>query len=148
MTVLWWQWLVFGLVLMLAELLSPGGFYIIFFGIAAVIVGLIVGLGVTTDTTAEIGMFVVLAVLSLAVFRGRLLKWFQADPQRPPVDQLVGEVGVANEDLSPGQVGRVELRGAAWSARNDSADVLARGVRVKVTRVDGLTLHVKPEGAH
>lgn len=148
MTVLWWQWLVFGLVLMLAELLTPGGFYIIFFGIAAVIVGLIVGLGATTDTTMEIGMFVVLAVLSLMVFRGRFLQWFQADPQRPPVDQLVGEVGVANEDLPPGQVGRVELRGAAWSARNDSTDVVARGVRVKVTRVDGLTLHVKPEGAH
>jgi membrane protein implicated in regulation of membrane protease activity len=148
MNVLWWQWLVFGLVLMLAELVSPGGFYIIFFGVAAFIVGLIVGLGVTTETTTQLGMFVVLAVLSLAVFRGRLLKWFQADPQRPPVDQLVGEVGVADEDLSPGQVGRVELRGTAWSARNDSADVLARGVRVKVTRVDGLTLHVKPEGAH
>jgi membrane protein implicated in regulation of membrane protease activity len=148
MTVLWWQWLIFGLVLMLAELLLPGGFYFIFFGVAAVVVGLVVGLGATTDTTTEIALFVVMAVLSLVVFRGRLLKWFQADPQQPPVDQLIGEVGVANEDLSPGQVGRVELRGTAWSARNDSATVLARGVRVRVTRVDGLTLHVKPEGAH
>ena len=148
MTILWWQWLIFGLVLLLAELLSPGGFYIIFFGIGALVVGLLVGLGATTNTATEIAIFVVVAVLSLVIFRGRLLKWFQADPQRPPVDQLVGEIGVADEDLSPGQVGRIELRGTAWSARNDSPAVVTRGVRVRVTRVEGLTLHVKPEGAH
>src|SRR4029078_2204269 len=41
MTLLWWQWLLFGLVLMVAELATPGGFYLLFFGVAAVIVGLL-----------------------------------------------------------------------------------------------------------
>ena len=118
-----------------------------FFGVAAIVVGLLEGLGVMSDTTAQLAVFVVVAVLSLVLFRSRLLKWFQADPQKPPVDQLVGEVGVANEDLSPGQVGRVELRGTHWSARNESGSVVPRGVRVRVTAVDGLTLSVTPEGA-
>ena len=39
MDILWWHWLVLGLLLVLAELAASGGFYIIFFGIAALIVG-------------------------------------------------------------------------------------------------------------
>jgi len=141
--------LLFGLVLMGAELATPGGFYILFFGIAAVVVGLLEGLGVMSDNTAaQLAVFGIVAVLSLVVFRSRLLKWFQADPQQPPVDQLVGEIGVANEDLSPGQVGRIELRGTTWSAKNESGSVVVRGVRVRVQAVDGLTLRVIPEGAH
>jgi membrane protein implicated in regulation of membrane protease activity len=147
LNILWWQWLLFGLVLMAAELASPGGFYIIFFGIAAVAVGLLDGAGMAGGTTTQIALFAVLAVMTLVVFRSRLLRWFQADPQRPAVDQLVGEVGVAGEDLPPGQVGRVELRGTAWSARNGSTVIVARGGRVRVTGVEGLTLDVEPEGA-
>ena len=100
MTVLWWQWLVFGLVLMLAELLSPGGFYIIFFGIAAVVVGLLVGLGLTTDTATEIAMFVVLAVLSgliavlvtFAAFCFIAAIWRELSPGAPPPEPDVRQL--------------------------------------------------------
>jgi membrane protein implicated in regulation of membrane protease activity len=60
---------------------------------------------------------------------------------------IVGEVGTAAEDLLPGKVGRVELRGAAWSGRNITNATLARGARCRVIRVDGLTVDVEPEGA-
>ena len=70
----------------------------------------------------------------------------QHDPQAPPVDSLVGEIGVANEDLLPGAIGKIELRGAAWSARNRSAAAVPRGSRCRVVRVDGLTLMIEPEG--
>lgn len=69
------------------------------------------------------------------------------EPQSPAVDALVGEVGVASEDLAPGKIGRVELRGTPWSARNMTSAVLARGARCRVVRVDGLTVEVEPEGA-
>ena len=39
MTILWWHWLVVGLLLMVGELATPGGFYIIFFGVGAVLTG-------------------------------------------------------------------------------------------------------------
>ena len=38
----WWIWILFGLLLLLVELVTPGGFYILFFGIGAVIVGILV----------------------------------------------------------------------------------------------------------
>jgi inner membrane protein len=133
--------------LVLAELAASGGFYIIFFGIAALAVGALAAFDVAGPVWVQLLLFSGISVLSLVVFRERLLRAFQIDPQAPAVDQLAGEVAVAMEDLAPGGVGRVELRGSAWSARNSSSAVIVRGSRSRVIRVEGLMLYVEPEGA-
>lgn len=147
MEILWWHWLVLGLVLVVSEMATPGGFYIIFFGIGALTVGVLAGFELAGPVWTQLLLFSFLSIISIVLFRGRLLRKFQTETQAPTPDQLVGEVAVAAEDLAPGAMGRVELRGAAWSARNDATIVVARGVRCRVTRVDGLMLHVVPEGA-
>jgi len=146
MEIEWWHWLVLGLLLVLAELVSAGGFYVIFFGVAALVVGVLAGAGVAGPLWIQLLLFSVLSVATLLLFRGRLLEWMQPDPQRPEVDSLIGEIGLASEDLAPGVVGRVEVRGSTWSARNTATGAVVRGTRVRVVRVDGLTLHVEPEG--
>ena len=45
MTILWWHWVVFGLIVAAGELVAPGGFYIIFIGVAAIVVGLLASVG-------------------------------------------------------------------------------------------------------
>lgn len=147
MTLLWWHWLVLGLLLVVAEMAASGGFYIVFFGIGAIVVGLLASFDLAGPIWMQLLLFSAISVGSLLIFRRRLLKWLQVDPQAPPVDMIVGEVGVAAEDLLPGKVGRVELRGAAWSGRNITNVTLARGARCRVIRVDGLTVDVEPEGA-
>jgi len=147
MELLWWHWLVLGLLLVVAEMAASGGFYIIFFGIGAIVVGLLASFDLAGPLWMQLLLFSVISVASLMIFRRRLLKWLQANPQSPPVDMIVGEIGVATEDLPPGQVGRVELRGTAWSARNITNTMLARGARCRVIRIDGLTIEVEPEGA-
>lgn len=147
MDILWWHWFVFGLFLVLIELAAAGGFYVIFFGCAAILVGLLASVGAAGSVGVQILLFSVLSVVSLALFRSRLVHRFQREPQAPPVDQLVGEVGLVLEDLVPGAVGRVELRGTGWSARTSAGSTLVRGTRCRVTGVDGLTLSVEPEGA-
>jgi len=93
-------------------------------------------------------LFSILSLGSMVLFRKRLLHRFQAEKQRPPVDQVIGEIGmVVDDDLAPGANGRIELRGTTWSAHNGSAVTIARGARCRVVRVAGLTLHVEPEGA-
>jgi hypothetical protein len=146
MTVSWWYWLVLGLLLVVAEMASAGGFYIIFFGIGAIVVGLLASFDVAGPLWMQLLWFSAISVGSLLIFRRRLLKWLQTEPQSPEVDALVGEIGVASEDLAPGTVGRVELRGTPWSARNTTSAMLARGARIRVVRVDGLTVEVEPEG--
>ena len=46
----WWYWLVLGLVLVALEMASSGGFYIIFFGVAAVVVALLAATGLAAPS--------------------------------------------------------------------------------------------------
>ena len=147
MELLWWHWLVIGLLLVLAELATPGGFFVIFFGFAALIVGGLAGFGVGGPVWMQLLTFSVLSVLSLVLFRSRMLKSFQQDPQAPQVDTLIGEIGHLEGAIAPGQIGKIEVRGAAWSARNASSSEIPRGARCRIVRVDGLMLEVEPEGA-
>lgn len=147
MEILWWHWLVLGLLLVLAELATAGGFYLIFFGVAALTIGVLAGFGLAGPLWVQLLMFSILSVATLVIFRSRLLSWVQHDPQRPEIDTLVGEIGVASEELTPFTIGRVEVRGAAWTARNTTGVSVSRGTRIRVVRVDGLTLDIEPEGA-
>ena len=136
---LWWIWVLGGLALLAVELMTPGGFFVIFFGIGALIVGLLTGLGLIEAGWLQWLLFSAVSIVSLLLFRKPLLEWMkQREPQRPPVDSLVGETAVVTEDLSPGGTGKAELRGTSWSVR--SRDQLRRGQRARVERVDGLTL--------
>jgi inner membrane protein len=146
MELLWWHWLVIGLLLVLAELATPGGFFVIFFGFAALVVGALSGFGLAGPVWSQLLMFSVLSILSLVLFRSRLLKTIQHDPQAPQVDTLIGEIGLLEGAIAPGQIGRIEVRGAAWSARNATSSELPRGMRCRVVGVSGLTLEVEPEG--
>lgn len=147
MEFLWYHWLLLGLVLAVAEMVTAGGFYIIFFGIGAIIVGALAGVGLAGPVWMQFLLFSVLSLAGLGLFRGRMLRALQPDPQAPAVDRLVGEVAIAAEDFAPGAVGRVELRGTGWSARVIGGEAVARGTRCRVMQVDGLTLYVEPEGA-
>jgi inner membrane protein len=140
----WWMWLAAGLVLVVAELATPGGFVIVFFGVGALAVGLLVLLGVVDSLTIQILLFSVLSVASLALVRGRLQSRMRVPPSSN-VDSLIGDLAIPQERLSPGLVGRVEVRGSTWSARNTSDVTIHQGQRARVAAVDGLTLAVVPE---
>ncbi len=145
MTILWWHWLVFGLVLVAAEMAAPGGFYIIFFGVSALLIGVLARLGVAEPLWAQLILFSVLSVASLLLFRGRLMALLPRDGSAA-VDALVGQSCRAINELAPHGSGRVELRGAAWEAHNGTEVVIGCDAVCRVVRVDGLTLHVEPEG--
>ena len=140
----WWMWLAAGLVLVVAELATPSGFFILFFGLAALTVGALVGLQVVTSLWLELALFSVLSVVYLLVFRGRVQQKVQVPPP-PVVDSLVGVLAIVQEQLMPGVVGKVEVRGSTWTARNTSTVTLDPGQRARVAAVDGLTLAIVPE---
>lgn len=148
MKILWWHWLVLGLVLVVGEVATPGGFYLLFFGLGAIIVGILASAGMAGSETIQVLSFSVLSLGLLALFRARLLHWMQGNPQAPAIDTLVGEIATTTEPIEPHAVGRVELRGTSWSARNASDTVIDTGRRCKVSRVEGLMLYVRPEGGH
>ena len=143
---LWWQWLVAGLILVALEMAASGGFYVIFFGVAAIFIGCLHLFGLAGPAWFQFLLFSVVAVASLAFFRKPLMKWLQLDRPGRDVDSLVGEIAMPLDDIVPGAVGRAELRGTVWSARNTSAIAIIRGQRCKVVRVDGLMIFLEAEG--
>jgi membrane protein implicated in regulation of membrane protease activity len=140
----WWIWVLGGLVLLLAEVLTPGGFFVVFFGAGAILVGVLRLVGWGGPAWAEWLVFTVLSVASLALFRDPLMRRFNLKSGRP-VDRLEGETALVTEDVAPGGVGKAEMRGTSWTARSVSTAALARGQRCRVERVEGLTLWLRPE---
>jgi inner membrane protein len=140
----WWIWILLGLLLCVAELTTPGGFYILFFGIGAVIVGILVGFQTAGPAWFQFILFSALSVLSLWLFRGKLLELTRGRPT-DSVDSLVGEVAIPLEDISVNSVGKAEMRGTSWNTRNVGDQTIARGQRCRVERVEGLTIFVRAE---
>ena len=143
----WWHWALLGLVLGLLELATPGGFFILFFGIGALLVSLLSLIGIGGPLWLQWVLFGALSVVTLFFFRDPLLRRMRAAERTGLVDSLTSDIAVVKEDIPPGEIGRAELRGAAWSARNVGGVALHRGQRCSVRKVDGLTLHITAEGA-
>ena len=141
----WWMWLVGGLGLVALELATPSGFFVMFFGVGALVTGLAAGAGLVTGDVAPWVLFTVASVLSLLLFRGKIQKLVEHSGPRKPVDSLVGEIAFPGEAMAPGAVGRVSLRGTTWDARNEGHTPLGANQRCRVTRVSGLQLGVVAE---
>jgi membrane protein implicated in regulation of membrane protease activity len=141
----WWIWIVLGLALLVLELATPGGFYFIFFGASALIVGLLTLMGFTSTPWMEWILFSVFTAGLITIFRDKLVKRFGPVMPEKDVDTLVGEVAMALEAILPGATGKAELRGSSWTACNSGSEKLSQGQRCRVERVDGLTLFIRAE---
>ena len=142
----WWLWLVLGLALLASEAFTPGTFFVFFFGLSALAVGLVAWLGPHLPGWFQWFLFALFSVLSVAFLRGPLLRRIMPVRREAlAVDSLIGEVAVPLQDLAPGAVGKAELRGSAWTAKNVDARPLARGERSIVAQVDGLVLSLRAQ---
>jgi membrane protein implicated in regulation of membrane protease activity len=137
----WWLWVLAGIVLLAFEVATPGGLFALFFGVGALCVAPLAAFGLS-DTVQWLA-FSVLSLLGLGTLRGPLLRRLERQPARTA--ELVGEHAVLLADLPAGGEVQAELRGTTWSARAASGIPLARGQRCVVERVEGLTLWLRAE---
>lgn len=139
----WWMWLLLGLVLAALESATPGGFFILFFGLGAILVGILDLLGLPLSLPLQVLVFIAISVVSLLAFRKPMQRRFAHSAPSGVVDNLVGEEAQVIEEIPADGIGKVEFRGSAWSARNAGAGPIPRLTRCTVERVDGLTLFVR-----
>jgi membrane protein implicated in regulation of membrane protease activity len=138
-----WSWIIAGLILLALELLAPGVF-LVWFGVAAVITGLI---AFVTDFSwqTDLIIFVVLAVAAVVVGR-RYFASASAPGEQPLLNQRarrhVGSIHVLAEPIVNGQ-GRIHIEGTPW--RIEGPD-LPSGTRVRVSAADGAVLTVERAG--
>src|SRR5688572_12358556 len=104
MTIVWWHWLVAGLILVLLEMAASGGFYVICFGVAALAIGSLHLFGLAGPLWTQLLLFSLLSIGSLLMFRGPLIRWLKLDAGSADVDSLRGEIGFAQDDMPAGQI--------------------------------------------
>ena len=142
---IWWYWILLGLALAAIELATPGGFFFIFFAVAALLLGVLELVGMLESDWVQWSLFSVISLASLVVFRKPLLQWMRRGERLGEVDSLVGEVAIAVGPMGSGQHGRAELRGSTWGARNVGRTALAPSERCRVIAVRGLELDIHSE---
>ena len=134
----WWVWIVLGLLFLFAEAFLPAKFYVLFFGLGAIAVGLLALVGLAGPFWAQELLFVFLSIGALVLFRTKLLERVRGTPEE--VDNMVGEMVLCLNWIAPGETGKVELRGTVWSAKNFGTMALEQDRRYPVLAIDGLTI--------
>jgi hypothetical protein len=138
----WWAWLVLGLILLGGEMVTPGGFYLLFFGCGALAVGLLGLGGLETPVWGQWLLFTLLSLTLVVVVRPRIVGRLRGSGSTMD-DTVVGEWVLVETPIARGAIGRGELRGSVWTVCNAGNAALNPGDRCRVERVEGLTLHVR-----
>jgi inner membrane protein len=134
-----WTWWILGLVLLGIEVLVPG-FFFLWFGVAAILIG-ISALLIDWPWQMQVVGFVVLSVIVALV--GRHFAGTQSGDTSDPqlnlrAGRLEGQTFVLSEPIVEGR-GHVQINDTIWQVRGPDAPA---GARVKVTGADGSVLNV------
>jgi hypothetical protein len=144
--ILWWHWLVFGLVLVTLELVIPS-FTIVWFGLGACCVGLVMWVFPTLPFAGQLLLWAGTSTL-WTVLWFRWLKPRMADRTKAGMskDAIVGEVGIVVQAVRPPQ-GKGRIRFTVPLLGDDewpcTCDVpLTPGDEARVLDIDGHVLRV------
>ena len=139
-------WLGIGFALIIAEV-TMGNFILFFLGLAAVITGLALWLGLPAGNGFPFILFAGLALVLLVGVRSRLKLHLVGDlVEGSADDDFIGKdvTIVSGFDTASQGRGRVNYRGADWNARSSQAEIAA-GAFAKIIGRDGNTLIVEQE---
>jgi membrane protein implicated in regulation of membrane protease activity len=145
MELVYWHWIVLGIVLMLAEIFI-GSFFIFWFGAAAVVVGLSLTIAPSISAPTQLIFWTVLSLV-FAVAWFRILKPLSKDVTKAGLSReaLIGEIGQVLSVPNGDKRGMVRfpaplLGSDEWLIM--SQDSLSIGDRVSVKDVSGNSLIV------
>lgn len=140
-----WSWWILGLLLLGAEILVPG-IFLIWIGLAAIVVGAISFLLWDSAVWGWQVQLLVFAALSLiSAFIGRRIMAGRDDDTDQPMlnrrmEQMIGRTAMLEEPITEGQ-GRIRLGDTLWTVRGPD---LPAGARVKIVAIENDDPRVEP----
>ncbi len=140
----WWHWIVLGLCLSIAELAVPA-FFIIWFGIGAIGVGLLLLIFPTLSVASQLIVWAVVSSILVGVWF-RYLRARTVTAVGTSAANVIGEVGILVSDLNPNSRGQVRfqkpvLGSDLWECYADAN--LKAGDRVRIAAVEGNFIKVE-----
>jgi len=140
--VLWWHWIVFGLVLLVVELMS-GTFFVLTFAVAAILVGFISFL-MLISFNSELFLWIILSFIGVSIW----FKWLRdkKNPKSGQSNYRFDTKGTVVKEILPNRRGEVVfdipvLGNTTWVATSD--EDLKEGSRVEIVEVNGQLIKVK-----
>ncbi len=137
----YWDWLALGTVLLILEVFGTGG-YLLWVGIAGIIVGVVTFLIPALSWALQLPLFGILAILT-AVFWWKRQRNIVASSDQPELNsrghELIGRTFVVQQAIVEGR-GKIKVGDSVWMAVGPDAAV---GTTVRVTEQNGTVLSVE-----
>ena len=146
----WYIWMILGVLFIVAEIFTPG-FVLLWFGIGAMIAGLLsmTGLvGLPLQVIIFLGVSVALTIASRTIFERVFMRGSPGSGLKSGIDSLPGRVAVV-VSASEGALdeGAVRVFGSTWRAFPvEGEDPLKEGEQVRIERVEGTSVYVSRMG--
>lgn len=141
-TLAYWHWFVLGVLLAAIEVMAPGTF-LLWLGIAAGVVGVVVLISPEMPWEWQLALFAILSVASVLVGRLVMKRYAAADDDsllNRRGEQFVGRVFELAEPIVNGR-GTIRAGDTLWRVAGPDRPA---GARVRVTGADGALLSVEP----
>ena len=142
-TILWWHWILLGLILLIVEM-STGTFMILGLGVAAILVGIVDNIFPISFST-ELIVWMGLSILSIII-------WFKFFIRKPvshsgQSNYKLDTLGMVTEDIQPHSRGKVKfdkpvLGNTLWPATSQLH--IKENTRVKIVEINGQLIEVTP----
>ena len=142
-------WVCLGVILMLAELIVPGGI-VVFLGAAGVLVAGALQFGLVDGWVQSLTLWFVLSLVLLLAFRGVTQKLVGGEQRVDDTDEemaIYQKTARVVETIGPGQhQGRVSFQDSTWPALGNGEQIES-GSLVRIICHDNIALVVEPLAA-
>jgi membrane protein implicated in regulation of membrane protease activity len=138
---LWWIWIIIGVLLIIGEIFTAG-FFLIWFGVAAIIAGIIAffELSVVWQGVA----FVIISAILLAGTRRLADRFTKKQPAGIGADRFIGKTGVVLEEIDNDKnTGRIRVEEDEWRADSLEGDIIPKSTKIQVMKLEGTHMIVK-----
>lgn len=140
---MFYLWLIVGLALLVAEMLT-GGFILLWFGVAGLLTALVALSGFGWGD--QLGVFIIvsflLTVASRTIFKDVFMR---GSVVKTNVEALIGQRATVVQEIDRSQgAGEVKVGAEIWGAISTDAQKIPVGTEVEIIRIEGAKLIVQP----
>ncbi len=140
-----WIWGILGLVLLAIEM-ATGTFYILWFGVAALIIALMMAIFAATPVALQFFLFAVISIASLTVWKLNYKKTSTDSRIGQSQGDEIGRVGTITKKVSARHTGQIEFAQGVMGSRTwpvVSDEEIEPGAEAMITAIEGNSLRVK-----
>jgi inner membrane protein len=137
------SWIIIAAVCFIGEIVIPQ-FFLFWFGVGSI--GALASHFLGLSYSYQWVVFAVISVVGLISTRRFARMILKKEPKKAGVERLIDEVMVVTSEIDNSKsMGKVRDRGDSWRAVSEDGKIIKEGSKVRVIRVEGVSLVVRLE---